>query len=479
MASEKPITINAFMGLNTLHTRQAGQLSGGKNCVVSAGSLKTRYGCSAVAGGETVLPDGVTFAAIKSIHSAVQSGAERLLIEEGTNLWHRPTATGAWELLIGAGKAITALTAGTTLSSCRWDDFLILVNGTQMLAYDITNGTIAALGGTPPAMEYVAEHNHILFGWAPNKAGANKVYFCGYVEGTVRRSKDAWDVDEYMIDVGGNSGNPVLAYIPYSTHYLALTKNDFWRIYGSTEADFSNLYGGPTSLVNSRCAVKVKDHIMWLGQDGRTYRVFAYTGTTPVPISMPVEDLFSDYVFADPWVYGGTNEFMLFLPDATNSKTVVLVFDVLERQWQTPHEYPGVFNDAAEFGSYLQRRYVNIGLADGTLARLDDSETDFGADIESEFSIGPVDIDGRKLVIKNIWFKADPKNDFDIDVYSIADDKDEKGPQPLSFSDGAVVDAKVRFGTFRGQNLSLRCTSTDRIDELQKITIVVEPKAVK
>ena len=138
----------------------------------------------------------------------------------------------------------------------------------------------------------------------------------------------------------------------------------------------------PLPWLTPRCAVKVKDHIMWLGQDGRTYRVFAYTGTTPVPISMPVEDLFSDYVFADPWVYGGTNEFMLFLPDATNSKTVVMVFDVLERQWQTLMNIPGVFNDAAEFGSYLQRRYVNIGLADGTLARLDDSETDFGADIE-------------------------------------------------------------------------------------------------
>ena len=155
MASEKPITINAFMGLNTLHTRQIGQLSGGKNCVVSAGSLKTRYGCSACSWRDRTAC-GVTFAAIKSIHSAVQvRSREAINRRRGTNLWHRPTATGAWELLIGAGKAITALTAGTTLSSCRWDDFLILVNGTQMLAYDITNGTIAALGGTPPAMEYV------------------------------------------------------------------------------------------------------------------------------------------------------------------------------------------------------------------------------------------------------------------------------------------------------------------------------------
>lgn len=461
----KPITIKAFQGINTLHTRSLGQLSAGKNCITK-GTLKSRRGGSLITG-----PTGA--GPIKSIHGAVQVGAERLLVEEGTNLWHRTTPTGDWS------KLKDGTLTGARLSSCRWEDFLILVNGNEMMAYDITLGTIADLGGTPPPMQYVMSHNHILFGWAPDKPEANKIFLCGYVEGTVRRSKDVWDVTELMIDVTGTSGSPVLQVIPCQSHYLAIAKDSFWRIYGSTEFDFNNNYGGKTNLVNSRCAVKAGDYVIWLGQEEGLYKVFRYSGTTPVPISDPVESLFPGYSFANPWAYGGTNDFMLFLPNTATGKTIVMIFDTSENYWQPPHEYPEVFNDVTEFGLYLQRQYVTLGLNDGTIARLDDSATDFGTAITTGFTLGPLNINSQKLSIKNIHHAANPHNAFDINVYSKADLGVEKGPRELSFAQGAVANDKVKFGAFKGQNLTLRYETTDRIDELQAITIILVPKDVK
>lgn len=464
-----PLNIEQFRGINTLHTRGSGQLSAGKNFVCPLGSLKTRDGSSLLANANFT-------SGIRSLHAAAQSGIARLLVEEGSNLWHQPTTGGDFVNL----KSDCA-TAG--FSSCHWQNYIILVNGTDHLAYDIAAGTIAALGGSPPPMQYTMEWKGTIFGWAPDHSDAHKVWFCGYQGSTTLPSKDSWDTTKYFTNVGGNASNPVLQYIPFGTHILALTPQFFFRVYGSNENDFASVLGGKMSIVNPRCAASCDKYVAWLGRDeGSGYRVYAYTGTIPVPISAAIEGLFPDLCFDNPWAINRGGNYWLFLPDTANQLTTVLIFS--NQEWYFA-EYPAAFHCAVQYNEYLGLEYLHMGLSDGRIAKIDGSvdtagkPVDWGNPIKTEFSIGGIRIEARKVMAKNIWVNALPGNDFDLDVYAFVDDKDEKGPKPISFGVGNAVDRNTRFGALKGRNLTLRFETFDKVDKIQSMTIATDIKELK
>lgn len=476
---KRALPVKAFGGINKLHTRDLGQASEGKNFWTRNGVLVTREGCSLVS-----TPSFTS--SIESIHSAAKVGmTTRLLVEEGTNLWH--TLDGInW-------STIKTDVAGNGYSSVSYYGYLILVSGSQMLAYDIGAATIAPLQNTDdptipvPDMEFITVHKDILFGWAPHFSPADTIHFNGYekdADGKILgRSKDAWPAD-FAIKVPDGSGSPVMACIPAGTHLLILTQRSYWLLYGDNEDNFSLVPGGATGVYSERCAAKVGDYAVWLGLDEHgVKRVYAYSGTQPYVISQPVEELLNNLpaaAFANVRTYGFGAQFWLVLPDTTTNTTKAFVFDTQDKEWYY-HEYPAAFMCTALHGDYMGRQYIHLGTHDARVVRLDSSSTDLGNPITTEFKIGPVHLDGaNKFKVKRIWFNAEPRNDFSLDVYASTDAGAESGLYSVSFTAGGQKTQQVKLqGDNKGRDIYLRVVSTDRINELQSFTLTVVPKAVK
>lgn len=475
---KQALPVAAFGGINKLHTRDLGQASQGKNFWTRNGVLVTREGASLVPGTSFTGP-------VRSIHSAAKvQTSTRLLVEEGGRLWHRLYDSANWQVLLSN-------VSGNGFSSAVYYEHLILVNGPQKYAYDIGAGSIAPLvnleGGEVPDMEFITVHKGILFGWSPNFHPADTIHFNGYekdADGKILgRSKDSWPPD-FAIKVSGDVGTPVLDCISVGTHLLILTQKGYWLLYGNDEDDFSLVPGGATGVYGVRCSAKVEDYAVWLGLDEHGIkRVYAYSGTQPVVISQPVEELLNGLprtAFANARAYGFGTKFWLVVPDTYANTTKAFVFDVQEKQWYV-HEFPAAFTCACLYGEYMERQYVHFGTRDARLVRLDDSPTDFGNPIVTEFKIGPIHLDGaRKFKAKRVWFNAEPRNDFKLDVYASSDAGPESGPYAVSFTASGQKTQQVKLqGGNKGRDIYLRVTTTDRINELQSFSLTVAPKAVK
>lgn len=470
MSSKTALPVKGFGGINKLHTRELGQASDGKNFWTRNGALRTREGCS-------LLP-GVPFTSpVKSVHQAVEAQiTPRLLVEESGKLWRYNTSD--WVTLLSS-------VSGNGFSSVFYYGYLILVNGAQKYAYDIDADSIAQLvnneGGSVPDMEFITAHKDILFGWSPNFAPADTIHFNGYEKDAtgkiLGRSKDSWPPD-FAIKVPDPSGSPVLACIPAGTHLLILTEYSYWLLYGDNEDNFSLVPGGATGVYDGRCAAKVGDYAIWLGKDEQQeWSVYAYSGTQPVVISQPIEEMLNSLpaaAFINVRAYGFSTKFWLIFPDTQANTTKAFVFDIEEKQWYI-QEFPAAFMSACLYEGILY-----FGSNDAKIAKLD-SQTDFGNPITTEFKIGPVHIeDARKFKVKRLWINAEPRNNFSLNVYSSADDGEESGPYSVSFEAGGQSTQQVKLqGGNKGRDIYLRCVTTDRIDELQSFSLTVIPKAIK
>jgi len=447
----KPIEIRGFRGINRSHTRELGQLSGGKNFRTRLGGLFSRPGSVSV-----TVPNPC--GAIKSLHAAPKVSADtRLLLEEGTSLWHKAGAE-AW-------ANIKNNLNGTRLDSCRWQDYLILVNGNDKLAYDLTSRTLTSLGGPPPALEYVIYWKFRIFGWAPNFTTPHRLHFCGY-DANGEISKDVWPGTFYL-DIGGSAGRPVLEVIPYNTHLVAFTRYFFKRVYGDDDTNFEILDGADIGVYNSGLAALVSNKIFWVAPDKRVYR---YSGSSPVTVSDGIDELLASEDFADAFALSLDSMFWLFFPGDTTTK--VYIFDPLENDWYID-VYPAVIKAGYAHGAYNSPESIYFGTQAGTMFKIDSSATtDFGGtEITTEAELGPVDLAGAEFWVNNMHVQADPKNSFQLDVYASCDRRPEQGPFSAYFTAGAQDTKEIMLRQVRGKNISLKLSSTDRINELQKLTI--------
>ena len=172
---------------------------------------------------------------------------------------------------------------------------------------------------------------------------------------------------------------------------------------------------------------------------------------------------------------------------AATGESRAYVYDVTEGQWYL-YVFAYAITAAAVFSQFMKEDTLYLGgktaLANaGTLIKLDDTvSTDLGAAFTTEFVIGPVQFEARGLKMKSLHLIADPKRNFDLDVYGTSDQTAEKyltNTAAIPFAVGNQVSKKIRLKRIRGQNVALRVTTTDNIDELQGIMPVLAPKGIK
>lgn len=465
MSGEKqPFEIRAFGGINTNHSRQLGESSKGKNFYTSNGSLITRNGCSAI-----TPPGGI--GAIKSLHSAPKVSLDtKLLLEEGVNLWHKTTVAGAW-------STIKTDLNGSFLDSARWLDYVILVNGNQKRAYKVSDGTIADLtnssGGSVPNMEYVITWRTRIYGWGPNFAESHLLRYCG-ADANGDITKDNWPPD-HALDIGGEAGSPVLDCVSFPTHLLALTRKGYARVYGSHGDGWEIYRSLGMGIYGPRLVAMVGDMAIYLGAD---LKVYGNSGSTPIHISPNIDELLSKEDFSNVKAYGYLGQYWLVFSNTAANTSKAYVFDTNEKGWFI-YEFPFAINSFCEFGNYLGQEYLYLGLNDARIAKMDSSSTDLGAAITTELNLGPYEVESRQLKIKRLWLNAEPKSNFTLNIYTTTDLAVEEGPETLSFVTGKQNSGEVMLSGIRGQNVTHRITTTDKINELQKATIVVVPKGVK
>lgn len=449
--------IKAFAGVNTNHNRALGQFSFCRNIRVKNGVIKTRSGCVAV-----TTP---TATAIKSLHSGSAVGQQsKLLLEEGSSLWARSGSGGVWT------NIKNDLDTSKKLDSTRWLDYLVLVNGTHKLAYNIKTGALTTLGGSPPALEYVVTWKFRIFGWGPNSSNGNNLYFCGY-DGNQDISKDVWPAT-FFLNIGGDAGTPIFDVIPYRSHLLCLTARGFSRVYGEDETNFEILYGGNVGILAPKLATVVGDYVFWVDQNAQ---IRVYSGTTADVISVPIDELLRGENFNKATLLSYNGQFWLFFNKDTYTRAYI--FDIDEKAWFID-EYPFSVSAAVLHGEYMSKEVPLVGTSAGALYELDSGSSDAGATINSEFTVGPLEIEGRTIKGKRIWINAEPRNNFSLQAYFLADGA-ESGPTQVDFEQGPQTSVEVDASDMEGQNIGARFEALGRIDEIQKMTIVASVKGVK
>ena len=454
----KPIIISGFQGINANHNRKLEQLGGGKNFRTNQGAFFTRPGSVSI-----TPPSPCT--SIKSLFRAPLVSADtRLLLEEGNNLWHK--TTGAW-------ATVKTNLNGTRLDGCRWQNYYLLGNGNQMLAYDVVNRTIADLGGTPPAMQHFVEWRFRPFGWAPDFANPHLLNYAGYdVDNNI--SKDVWPTN-YALNIGGDSGLPIQNCFPLKTHLVGFTRKFFRQVMGTDETNFEILDPIYIGLYAPRLGRIVGDYLIFVGEDRRVY---LYTGSLPVPISGNIDELLDDEDYADAFALSFDNMFWLLFPGSTT--TTVYIFDPAENDWYIDI-YPAVISAGYSYGAYNSPESIYFATGAGTMFKLDDTvDTDFGsATLTTEAEIGPIDMAGAEFILNNLHVGTDPKNNFTVNVYATCDRLAAKGPFSASFTTGTQDTKEIMLQQVRGKNVMLKISSTDRINELQRITLMASAWGVK
>ena len=468
---KKPVDITYIGGINNLHTRQVNEPSTGKNFRSYNGDLTTRGGSVEIAGTSFASP-------IRSIHAAPKVGYDtRLIVEEGTNLWHRTTDGGGWTLL----KSDVSGTHG--FRSCLWSNYLILVNGEQALAYDIENATIADLEDSPPHMQHVINGNDLIYGWAPDYEDSDRINYCAE-DSDGNPSKDLWDTSERYF-TAGDSSSPVLDVIILDTHKFILTKKNCLKLY-SEPGSFQPSYAGAIGAYKSKLSAIVRDVVFWVGMDNGIKKIFAYSGTSPYEVGQKISTFLQEESFDYAWACSVGNQYKLFLPNTTTGVTRIYTFDLgvmddadNDSKWYID-EFPWLFMCGCSYCvNYIDQEYLYLGTNDNKIVKLDESLTnDNGTAITSDVTFGPLRAEGRKNKIKDLFIGALPENDFDVDVYIGVDDKEEKGPYTASFEEGNQADLRLILHGFKGRNITIRLTSTDTVSKIQQLTPYIVPGAV-
>lgn len=489
------INIPAFGGINKLHTRNLGQPSKGRNFWTRGGSLVSRDGLSLLAGTPPFT------SSIKSIHTGVRAGVpSRLLVEESSRLWVRPQAGAAWTQL---RSNIT----GSGFNSAIWKGFLLLFSGTQMLSYDIQNNTVSDItnsGGNPvPAMQNVAVDKDIIFGWAPNFPDGHLVRFNGYTRDAqgfiLGRSQNEWPPD-FALNVSGTSGTPILDVIPYRGYRYCLTQVGSHLIYGDNENDFRILQGDNIGVFRAGCSVLTGNIIIWLNFDIKGLpKVYAFSGTQPSVISLPIEELLMNEDYSHVFAKAYANQFWLIFPGFTN--TNCYVYDIDEQQWYI-YTLPTVLRSSTMFTEYLSSQFIHFGSKSGDITQFfnrsmravgftggeynsgtynvnnynnlgpwEVASTDLGFPITTELVLGSFSTGDRRARLKRVWLEVEPRNNFTVQIYATADQQPERGPFIISAVAGNTVKLGTRIHGVRGRSISVRLVTRSRVDELQQVTL--------
>jgi len=466
------ISIQQFGGINHTHTRQPGESSNGQNFVIKNGALRTREGVELVSG--TPFTNEIS-----SVHSVTTASYHPILVSEGANLWHTRDLGFEWT------KLKDGTLTGNKPYSTVYQDYLLLATGPYVYAYEISSGALSFLideeGGDVPSMEFVAVWRGRIWGWAPHYTYPNKLWFNGYVDDedyTLGYSKDSWPADFYL-NVTGNSGEPIISCTPFGTHLYILTRSRAFRLYGYDEDDFEYSDAGAVGVYDVFCTATVGDAIMWLGPDKKVYE---YTGTSAVSVSASIDEFLEDEIYTHVWVHNTGNQFWLVFPHVSTGITNAYVYDRDEEAWYI-FVYPTVLKCACAYSSFLSTPETYFGTDDYTLVRTDDGlSTDLGEAITTEFYIGPLTLNNRAAKYRHLLLEGEARNDFDIDVYTHADESNEANPVTISFNDdfsSEAVTKKVYLEGLRGRNIYLRFNTTDKICELHSMTLPVLLKGLR
>jgi len=457
-----------FGGIDARHTRQPGNPSTGKNFYTKNGELFTR-------GGSTTVNTDPAFAdRVFTINSAGKVGVStRLLVEEGSNLWHTLYEGSTWS------KLMDGTVEGNGFNSCRWQDYFIMVNGSQMKAYNIAAGTLADLGGSPPSLEDVVTWKNYIFGWAPNYINSNRLWYCGE-DGGGNISKDIWPATNFL-NIGGDVGAPVMKFVPCRDHAIALTFKGYFRVWGTPPIDLEKSYIGNINLYHGRLLASAADMPIWLGLEGGYRRIYSYSGTVAMPISMPIEEMLQSYSSGTidfSRAVGIANQWWLFVPILAENYTIAFVFDVTEKKWFI-YEFPFIIRSACVHSNYMGREYIYCGLGAAVSSKwaikLGDYTTDAnGSAITTDFTLGPYDVFDAEITARTLYLNGKPRNDFSLNIYPRMDNEAEGPAIPMSFTTGQPVTQKIPLGTNYGYNLSLRISTTDKINALRKGSIVFD-----
>jgi len=338
-----------------------------------------------------------------------------------------------------------------------------------------TGSSVYALA---PAAEGYASWKFRPWKWAPNYDNPHLLYYAGYDSTGLVISKDSWPAN-YNLNIGGSSANPVLNAIPYGSHLLCLTKESFKRVYGDSEDSYEVIEGGEVGVYGEDMSGKVATIVMWVGTDKKVYY---YSGTQPVPISDPIDTLLASENFANATVHIIDTEFRLVFANSPSSgKSRAYIYETTEAAWYL-HEYPFVINASVPFNVYLQPKDWLLGTSSGKIAKIDSSvTTDLGTSITTEFTLGPFRLESRDLRLKRLYLTSDPDNYFNLGVYASRDQGTEKfiTSSKYAFKKGNPATKDASLKAMRGQNLSIRVTTTDKIDRLLGGTITLEPQGVR
>lgn len=119
-----------------------------------------------------------------------------------------------------------------------------------------------------------------------------------------------------------------------------------------------------------------------------------------------------------------------------------------------------------------------FGLNDARVLRIGGT-TDLGNSIATEFVLGPFYIDSRKFKVKRIWFNAEPRSNFVLDVSTVCGQEDEVGQGNVEFEVGGQTTKEVKLSGVKDRDISIKVSTTDRIDELQGAELIIVPRELK
>ena len=459
--NKTPLEIKKFGGINTLPNRQLGQSSAGKNFYTVGGKFRTRPGLIAAPGIDALTKE------IRSLHFAkTGSSGERFLAETVDGIYYYDSG---WDLID------SAYASNYGFSSAIWRNEIILAGGNKMNLFGIETPTMTedfTTGdeGGGIAGEGVAVFKDRAFLFGPNYTHY-EIPFNGY---TYVPDPDTGDPTEEIEDVSilawpekfklsANDGGDVLSVIPVGSSVFILTDNGYWHLYGNNEDDFEIIRQGNVGCYDLNHGQLVGDIICWLGKDKKTY---IYTGSTAEHVSGPIDKYLSAQTFSATTVrcHSFSGQFWIIFRGTT---TTAYVFDTVEKQWYI-YEFPVNISAAC-----MRNNIIHFGTSTGAILQFIEGINDNGTTITTDFTLGPINMQSRKIKVKNFYVSANSGNDFDLDISSVVDDYEESSSKICSFNEGSESTQTVKVNSRKGLDIYVKISSTDIINELTRGTITV------
>jgi len=471
------IDVPKLRGINQSHLRNIGQFSDGKNFVCHDGRLKTREGTKDY-------PGSFPFASpVLSLHHATTVGVSpRLIAESDGRLYRRIGEDGAWVQLIELG-------GNDYVSSTPWGTedgvtYMIFANGNVYL-YDVGANSISEMyneeegvDDTDLNFEFVTTFKGRVFGWHPNGVGANLLFFCGYNENE-EIDVGFWPPDFAVDPTYGSATETILCVLPRRESLFILTDKRYALMYGSSEEDFDISFGGFIGVYDVRLADVVGDHVLWLGTDKRVY---GYSGTTAYPVSAPIDEYLeaeTDFTYA--WAKSFGTQWRLHVPNIDDEYTTVYVFDSTDEEW-----YRWIIPTVLRCGATYKEgtsgpETVLHGTHDNNIIQYDATlDEDFGDEIETDFTIGPFDNESRDGKLRSLHITYHDKQKTKFVIYNSVDHKRLSRASTIRFKGTeSVVTKRGRLRRKKGKNLYIKISSTDKVNELHKVTVAFVAGKVK